>query len=747
MSTSNLSNLRTGHLNVGGLERHIDGVKLLLDSNQYHIFAVTETKYKPSSPIGPIRIPAYNFVRHSLPCGRGRGTKTCGGIGIYVRKGIKATPVLKSIFDPTTPIGLRIEFLAIQIRINDLNLGVVTFYNPLCSNPYFSQVYEKVLIDLLDYGFDRLFIVGDFNINVKSPHQTTNLAALNHINSTFNLTILPTGPTRVTENTSTTIDLLITDSPNSVIKSKTSTGNTISDHDVVYLLTNIRIQRSNPQIISVRNIHSINPLRLQADFQSKDLRPFFAAGDSTTKAEQLTSVLRELLQHHAPERNVTVRDKHTPWISEEIRRAVKLRNLAYTLYSRNPNRMRGDNQWQEYTRTRDRSNSLIFTAKKSYAELHFDHNLPAKKLWCNLRREGIHNNARNNTPVEEINAEELNNFFSVGHRQLQPAGHHRTPNEPSHRTAVDHGEPDFNFRHTNIDEICRKIHEIGTNATGSDEIPISFIKQLCPFILPALSHLFNSIIDTRSFPSNWKKALITPIPKLSNPTEPKDFRPISVLPALSKVLEKILLAQITDHLDNPNAPLLAKYQSGYRKGYSTTTALTKVVHDIYAGFGSNQCTVMVLVDFSLAFNCVDHRILETKLRDEFHFSQAACNLISSFLAHRKQSVRLGDRISSDRHVLDGTPQGSCLSALLFSLYINSLPLFLRCNYHLYADDLQVYVSGPAADIDVLVQYINDDLEAIATWARMNRLSPNPKKTQHGEPKFGSNAKTLVDLLN
>lgn len=138
---------------------------------------------------------------------------------------------------------------------------------------------------------------------------------------------------------------------------------------------------------------------------------------------------------------------------------------------------------------------------------------------------------------------------------------------------------------------------------------------------------------------------------------------------------------------------------------------------------------MVLVDFSLAFNCVNHQILRTKLRNEFLFSQAASDLVSSFLEHRKQSVRLGDTISAERNVLDGTPQGSCLSALLFSIYINSLPSSLKCNYHLYADDLQVYISGPTSEIDRLVHEINADLGAIVNWANANRLAPNPKKTQ------------------
>lgn len=143
---------------------------------------------------------------------------------------------------------------------------------------------------------------------------------------------------------------------------------------------------------------------------------------------------------------------------------------------------------------------------------------------------------------------------------------------------------------------------------------------------------------------------------------------------------------------------------------------------------------MVLVDFSLAFNCVSHRKLGQKLREEFHFTPDACQLISSFLSRRTQIVKTTSATSAAYPVTDGTPQGSCLSALLFSFYINSLPEGLRCQYQLYADDLQIYISGPKEDVDQLVEMVNADLKTIENWAKRNELFPNPKK-----PKPSSSA--------
>lgn len=727
MSTSNL---RIGHLNVRGLECSIDGVKLLLDKQNYHLFGLTETKMKQSAPVGPVRIPGYNFIRHCLPSKRGRGSKTFGGVALYVKKGIKATPILKSSFDTGLPIASRFEFLAVQIKVNNLNICVVVVYNPSGANQLFAASYEKLLLDLLDFGFDRTFIIGDYNINVGGAQQCFNATNLRTIHNTFNLTVLKTPPTRITERSSTTIDLLVTDSPQTIRRAGTSSANDISDHEIVFLIADIRVPPPSPVRSKVRNFRRIDPVRLQADFVAKDWEPFYRSDSAEVKSAFLSSELQSLLDQHAPEKTIIIRDKRTPWITTEIEHAIEVRNLAFSLFSRNPNRSRGDVQWVEYTRQRDRVKSLIFVAKKKYADKHFSCDLPAKQLWNNLKREGIHNPSKNNVAGESLDGDQLNRFFADGHRSLQPHQHINIDQPAEDQPQVlNRDRPAFRFRHTDAEDVSRKMWEIGSNATGCDNIPISFIKLLSPFILPVLVHLFNTIIDTDTFPSCWKKAIVTPIPKSSNPTEPKDFRPISVLPAVSKILEKILLAQISDYLESSNPALLAKHQSGYRKNHSTTTALTKVVHDIYGGFDNNCCTVMVLVDFSVAFNSVNHRKLRGKLEREFGLSDSACNLLSSFLSNRSQVVKVGDLFSGEQQLTDGTPQGSCLSALLFSLYINSLPNSLQCQYHLYADDLQIYVTGPAAQIDQLIAKINADLAAIEHWALINSLAPNPKKTQ------------------
>ncbi|KXJ70645.1 hypothetical protein RP20_CCG022859 [Aedes albopictus] len=368
---------------------------------------------------------------------------------------------------------------------------------------------------------------------------------------------------------------MITDCPQLIKKSATSTANSISDHDIVYLICDVRVQKPVPHRISFRKLRSIDPVRLQADFQTLDLQRVFDCNDVNAKARIATEMLQDLLETHAPERHVTVQDKRTPWINRPIEQATAARDLAYKLYSRNPNRRRGDPQWNEYCRLRDRANSLIFAAKKKYSDRNFSVDLPAKTLWSNLRRDGIHNNNKKNSPDDMTDANLLNQFFTEGHLELQNGG---IEDNQTVQQRIPERDETFAFHHTNAAEAALYMSEITSNATGSDGLPISFLKMLSPFILPLLVHLFNSIIRSQTFPDIWKKAIVTPIPKKSNPVEPKDFRPISVLPAMSKILEKILLAQINTHL--ATEPFFAKHQSAYRRSHSTTTALAKVTHDV-----------------------------------------------------------------------------------------------------------------------------------------------------------------------
>ncbi|KAJ4435245.1 hypothetical protein ANN_23823 [Periplaneta americana] len=163
---------------------------------------------------------------------------------------------------------------------------------------------------------------------------------------------------------------------------------------------------------------------------------------------------------------------------------------------------------------------------------------------------------------------------------------------------------------------------------GPDNISILLIQKIQDIVIPTIAHIFNSSLITSTFPKIWKQAFVLPLPKVKVPTDPNDYRPISILPAISKALERIVHRQITNYMNEHK--LFDKYQSGFRAGHNTSTALLKVTEDIREAIDSNKVTILTLLDLSKAFNSVNFDLLTHKLRN-LHLSETAVSWFESYL--------------------------------------------------------------------------------------------------------------------
>ena len=274
-----------------------------------------------------------------------------------------------------------------------------------------------------------------------------------------------------------------------------------------------------------------------------------------------------------------------------------------------------------------------------------------------------------------------------------------------------------------------------TKSSILDPWPTWMLKQHLSTLTPVLAGIINQSLQNGNFPSEWKRALVTPLLKKPSldPTELRNFRPVSNLPFISKVVERVVAKQLSTYLDKHQ--LYPTFQSAYRANHSVETALLRVHNDILRAIDSHQGVILVLLDLSAAFDTVAHNILLDRLNKRFGISGSVLRWISSYLEGRTQSVVYKGNTSAPKQVLQGVPQGSVLGPVLFSLYTSQICDILchhQMQFHLYADDTQIYINfnirlpSSADRARLCAQNCIADIQA---WMSANMLKLNGDKTE------------------
>ena len=263
-----------------------------------------------------------------------------------------------------------------------------------------------------------------------------------------------------------------------------------------------------------------------------------------------------------------------------------------------------------------------------------------------------------------------------------------------------------------------------SNSTGYDQISSKFIKLSKSILVPALEYIFNLVISEGEYPDSLKIAKVIPIFKSGDPNKTNNYRPISILCSINKILEKILHKRVSDYLEK--FKLLYKYQYGFRKGHSTIQAITELADNIKLSMDDNRLTCGIFVDLSKAFDTVNHNILLAKL-EHYGIRGNANKLFKSYLTNRKQFVQINEHQSSTQNISCGVPQGSVLGPLLFILFINDLSICCPTGaVRIFADDTSVYFSS--SSLDELISMAQVIMEQLHKWFNANKLTLNASKS-------------------
>ena len=285
----------------------------------------------------------------------------------------------------------------------------------------------------------------------------------------------------------------------------------------------------------------------------------------------------------------------------------------------------------------------------------------------------------------------------------------------------------FKFSEITGQDIKKMVKTIKTNATGIDDISAFFIKISIEYTADILADIINASFSNNFFPNRWKEAIVKPIPKVNNPTQASDYRPISLLPAFSKIIEKIAAKQMSTFLSEHN--LLDKLQSAYRTLHSTTTALLTVTDDIFKAIDDSEVVLLTLLDYSKAFDTANHKLILAKLQ-HFGFHDDALAWVLSYLSNRKQKVRT-DKDSDWVSIHNGVPQGSILGPLLFTVLVSDISENITAgSHHTYADDVQHLLTFKPETATAAFEATNTVLHNIANYSKNNCFKLNTDKTKY-----------------
>ena len=686
-------------------------LKEIIRKTNFDAISISESWLTHNTPRDRFQIEGFKIFRND------RKSKRGGGVCVYVRDHYDC----KKIRIPNLPENP--ETLWVEVTVKHKKIAIGTLYKaPKIPCRVFQEAYESLMHVYTNY--EDPILTGDFNVNMLKPESNECKTLLDTIIDPFELTQLIKTPTRITATSRTLIDLLLVKKPESVLYSGACDVPGVSDHFLIYMAYSLKKQPFKPIKVTRRDFKNFDEQGFQIAAETAMWENVLSVDSVNDKVTVFENVFTELLDTFAPYKTFTIRKPNsTPWLTEEISEVMRERDSNKSHFNKTGNIL----YHEKYKFLRNKVTSMMRQSQKNL----FNNTINSKvkngrDFYSAVKKLNVISDKKNkgsvNFPANTLNeAFVKNNNFFVDNDFI----------EERVKTLYDRTVPSihkFSFSEVTEQDVIKVTKTINSMSVGVDNINSYVIKLILNRICGILAHIINSSFEQEVFPDRWKKAIIKPIPKVAIPLSANDFRPISLLPTLSKIIEKVVNIQIVGYL--VDHALLDPYQSAYKKNHSTTTALLKLNEDIFEALDDSEITLLVLLDFSKAFDTVNHKLLLAKL-DILGFQSNVCGWIHSYLSGRSQKVRTDTEESEWAEIKNGVPQGSILGPLLFTILVSDMRMSIwNGSYITYADDTNLYWETPADMVNDSIKQANTILNNISNYCTNNRLVLNVGKCKY-----------------
>ena len=722
-SVNSDSNIKFALLNAQSANNKSESICDFITSQKLDICAITETWLRDNDPSSLGAITPNGYDAYHVP----RQDRSGGGVAIVYKQSLcleKHTTAKRSTF----------ELLHVSFTLDSEVLQTYVIYHPrgICSSEFIDEFCE--IADDVAISSGKLLILGDFNFHVDDPSNAHAARFLNILDS-YNL------EQHVKTKTHThghTLDLVITRSGEIEVRDLELDDTVPSDHSAVVFTLPYSAPGYKKHTLSFRQWKKINTESIKDSIRDSDLLNV----KCDNVADYITNyndTLRKIVDEHAPlvTRQVVIRPD-TSWYTREIGNEKRKRRQLERRWRRTGSNI--DRQCFQVQRSK--VNALIIQAKCAEYRERIASATSTKELF-KITNNLLHKKKVSVLPSHESTkglADKFIQYFSdkiTAIRDSLYSDKHDTesPTPLSDPSNAFEGVPLCELPPATEDEIAKIIRSSPTKSCSLDPLPTWLLKDCLDVLLPVVTEIVNLSMTNSDVPPPLKRALILPlIKKLQlDPEVYKNYRPVSNLPYISKLIERVVAKRLVDHLVKNN--LYEKNQSAYRELHSTETALLRVHNDIQQIVDTDGAAVLVLLDLSAAFDTIDHARLLSILEHDNGVTGPALAWFKSYLSDRSQAVSIGGCESQQKDLIWGVPQGSVLGPILFTLYTSSLGDLIRKHniyFHLYADDTQLYLSfkfrNPTSGANA-IESMNKCLADIKLWMRKNMLKLNDSKTE------------------